>query len=260
MANPTANGPNTLAAAARPGGPPGGADRPADPAAAAREGAHAAAEMAGRSIEAERRTFEENTQNATRAASGGLNAAASMARQGAQATRQLADDGRRAGLEIANVWREAWDPLFKAQMEATRWIDETWRQFTGLSAFPALQTARPFAISPAGLFGAPPADLRETDNAYEIAIETPGMAREDLNLKVEGDSLTICGQKLDRRDQATSAYRLSERRFGRFSRSFPIPPDARREAIDAKHQDGVLTITLPKSEEARQQAKRIEIH
>lgn len=283
-----ANGPNTPGTTGREGarGQGPAPERPTDTAAA--DAARAAGSAAERTMGAERRTFQEgaasatraaasgmNTaegiarqsaeatrqlaDNATRAASSGLSTAEDIARQGAEATRQLADDGRRVGMEIANAWREAWNPFFKAHMEATRWLDQTWRQLTGLGAFPALQTARPFAISPAPLFGAPPADVRETDGAYEIAIETPGMARENLDLKLEGDVLTVSGQKLDGQDQATSTYRVSERRFGRFARSFPIPPDARREAIEASHKDGLLTIRMPKSEPDRSSASRVEI-
>jgi HSP20 family protein len=226
---------------------------------AARSGAQAASGVAASGLQAERRTFEEGAGAAASAASRGLDVAQGMARQSAERTRQLADDSRRAGAEIANAWREAWHPLFKAHLEATRWMDETWRQLTGLAAYPSLMTARPFAVSPAPLFGAPPTDVRETEDAYEIAIETPGVRREDLEVKLNGDMLTVCGQKADRAEQATSNYRVSERRFGSFARSFPVPPDSRREAIEANFAEGVLTIRLPKTEEARQPSSQIQI-
>ena len=60
-------------------------------------------------------------------------------------------------------------------------------------------------------------------------------------------------------DDATAAYRLSERRFGRFQRSFPIPPDVDRAGIEAWFRNGVLRITLPRTGEPGQQGQKIEI-
>jgi HSP20 family protein len=212
-----------------------------------------------RALEGERRNFQEAADDTARTAATSFEAARDMARRGAETTRQITETGRRTGAELVDLWRSAFDPLLHAQLEANRWFDQVWRQATGLGMLPALQPARPFASSPAPLFGQPPADVCETDQSYILAIELPGLAREDLDLQIVGDTLVIAGRKTEAREVNAGAYRMSERRFGRFERSFPIPPDVRRERLEATFKDGVLTVTLPKAEEARQPVSRVNV-
>lgn len=162
--------------------------------------------------------------------------------------------------EVMDFWRDAFSPIFNAQMEASRWLDQVWRQTTGFGALPALHTGRPFgSFGVASMLGMPAADMRETDGAYELSVELPGLARDDIDLKLERDVIRICGHKVEEKEEGRSDYRVSERRYGRFERSFPIPQDADRANISAAYADGVLKITLPKAAEARTEAKRIEI-
>jgi HSP20 family protein len=230
-----------------------GAEKSADK---GRETQRAAAGRGGEAIQAEPRTFDGNgPQEAART---GLGVAREMARQGAEATRQIAESGRQTTSEIADLWRDAFNPLLRSQLEMSRWFDQAWRQMTGLDAFTGLHAARPFAaLGPASLFGLPPADLRETETAYELSVELPGMNREEIDLKIRGDAVILRGAKTERHDASTSGYRVSERRFGRFERSFPIPADARRDGATAQYADGLLTVTLPKSTEGEASGERI---
>jgi HSP20 family protein len=165
-----------------------------------------------------------------------------------------------APYEIGDIWRDAFAPLLSAQMEANRWFDHLWRQTTGIGAFPALRTGRTFgALGMAPAFGLPAADLKETDQVYQLAIELPGMTREDIDLKVERDVIRLSGQKAEEKEDGRGDYRISERRFGRFERTFPIPQNVRRDTIQATYADGVLKIVLPKSEQAQAEGARIEI-
>ena len=217
----------------------------------ARGAAQTAADRGRQGIDAEARTFAEGAQAAASVAQRGLDASSDMARRGADAARQFAEKGRQTGQEIAEVWRDAASPLLRAQMDAGRWIEQFWRQATGFGMFPTMHPAQPLAaLSGARLFGLPPVDVRETDQAYELSIELPGVAREQVELAIQGDLLTISGAKAEQREDATAAYRLSERRYGRFERSFPIPPGVRRDAIEAAFTDGVLQITLRKAQAA----------
>lgn len=219
--------------------------------------------VATKALEAPReetRSFSEAVQDNGRTLESGFDAARDIARRSAEATRRITETGRRAGFDIADVWRDAFDPLRKAHMEMHRWQEQAWRQLTGFSAFPALRAAPPFAaLNPATLFGLPPADLKETDAAYEVSLEAPGLAREDLELQIRDDLLVLAGCKVEAAQQAGAAYRMSERRFGRFERAFPIPADADRERIEAAYADGVLTVTLPKTAQAARPGRRIEI-
>ena len=163
--------------------------------------------------------------------------------------------------EWGGVWRDAFAPLLTAQLEAHRWFDQFWRQAMDLTGnLPSLATGQPMGGLGAGaIFGAPAADLRETESAYLLSVELPGLCRDDVEVKIEGDTLKIRGQKAEEKTEGRAAYRVSERRFGRFERSFPIPRDVRREAVAATCADGVLKIELPKAEAAKDEARKIEI-
>lgn len=155
--------------------------------------------------------------------------------------------------------RALFEPFLAVHLEMNRWFDELWRQATGIG-MPSLRTARPFAgHGAAPLFGLPPTDLKETEKAYLLSVELPGLSRDDIDLRIKGEKLVVTGQKVEERDDASATYRFSERRFGQFARTFPVPPDADPGKLSATFADGLLKIELPKSAEAAQQAKRIEI-
>ena len=102
-----------------------------------------------------------------------------------------------------------------------------------------------FAPAPAGW--TPPVDLLETDDAYVIVAEVPGVDRSDLTISLHDDGrLTVAGV---RRERGADEYHRIERGHGSFSRTFhlPIPVDA--DSIKADLRDGVLTVTCPKAHE-----------
>jgi HSP20 family protein len=104
-----------------------------------------------------------------------------------------------------------------------------------------------------------PTEVRETADALLFSIELPGMRSEDIELTVENNVLTVSGEKKFEREAAADEgeYRLFERRYGRFSRSFSLPPTVDANKVDANYDSGVLTVRLPKSETAR--PRRIQI-
>lgn len=104
-----------------------------------------------------------------------------------------------------------------------------------------------------------PADVRETDDAVEYTIEIPGMRPEDINLTVENDVLTVSGEKKFEREEGKedSGYHLTERRYGRFERSFRVPASVKADDVTANYENGVLTVTLPRAEESR--PRRIQV-
>jgi HSP20 family protein len=172
--------------------------------------------------------------------------------------RQLAEQGRRASRQMAEAWRHAADPFLAMQYDASQWFDDMFRQTFGFRGLPA--GYRPFGqFSPAGLFGMPPAEMKETKDAHLLAVELPGLTRDDVELTVDGDMLVVSGHKLEESDDASASYRMSERRYGRFERSFPLPADVDRAKISARFRDGLLKITLPKDAAAAQPHTRIEI-
>ncbi len=110
-----------------------------------------------------------------------------------------------------------------------------------------------------GLLRAPDADVVETENEIRVMMELPGMRPEDINLDLENNVLTISGEKQEEREEGDekNTWHLSERRYGRFSRSFVLPRDVEQEQIQARFEGGVLRVTIPKGERARR--RRIEI-
>jgi HSP20 family protein len=103
-----------------------------------------------------------------------------------------------------------------------------------------------------------PAEVVETAEEIRIDLEAPGFREEDLEVTLENDVLTVSGEKKASRDEgAAGEYRLAERRYGRFRRSFAVPATVRGDRCAANYENGVLTLRLPKSEEAK--ARRIPV-
>ena len=211
--------------------------------------------------EGERRTFQDGRkdQDGKVAESAGA-ASRDIARATAEAGRGLAEQTRRGVGEVGEFWRQTMDPFMALNMDVSRMFDDFWRQAAGVGALPSLRTARPFgALSAAPLAGLPATDVKETDHAYILSVELAGLDKEDVDLSLRRDALLISGHKAEERVENNTAWRMSERRFGRFERSFPLPPDVDRSQIKADFRNGLLTITLPKAEEARSERARIPI-
>jgi HSP20 family protein len=130
---------------------------------------------------------------------------------------------------------------------------------------PSLGGRRGFAVEPfrhfqtSFGFSAPAVDVIETDKGYRIKAELPGLDEKDVDVSLSGDTLTIKGEKSESKEEKEGDYHLSERRYGSFQRSFYVPEGVDRDNISAKFEKGVLVIELPRSAEATQQRKKIEI-
>lgn len=105
----------------------------------------------------------------------------------------------------------------------------------------------------------PRSDASAAKAAYEINIELPGVTKDDLEIELHDGVLTVKGEKKQVRVEEREGYFFSERQYGRFQRTFRLPPDAAEEGISAGFADGVLTLTVPKAAPAGSKAKRIEI-
>jgi HSP20 family protein len=109
-----------------------------------------------------------------------------------------------------------------------------------------------------GLLRAPETDVMETENEIRVVSDIPGLHPEDLDIDVENNVLTIRGERKEEHQEGDEGtYHLAERRYGQFSRSFVLPRDVDQDHIQARFDDGVLTVTIPKSEKARR--RRIEV-
>lgn len=105
----------------------------------------------------------------------------------------------------------------------------------------------------------PRVDVTEDNDNLYVEADLPGIDKKDVKVSVTGDVLTISGErKVEQRDENKNYYRI-ERSSGSFSRSFTLPAEIDSEKISAEFKDGVLKITMPKTEEAKVVEKRIEV-
>ena len=110
---------------------------------------------------------------------------------------------------------------------------------------------------PRALAWAPVVEFTESENELILTAEVPGMTREDIEVELVEDVLAIRGEKKEEREEKKPQYHLWERSYGKFQRSFTLPRPVDPAKITAEVKNGVLTIRLPKTAEAK--ARRIEI-
>ena len=133
------------------------------------------------------------------------------------------------------------DPFLELHREVNRLFDDSFRGMTGGAQGPMLS---------------PSIDVVETDNGLEISAELPGVAQEDIDLRLDGDLLTISGEKRNQRKDDKS--RFVERSYGSFNRSFTLPFAPDPDKVEADCDKGVLTIKLPRAAE-QDRSKKIAI-
>lgn len=108
-----------------------------------------------------------------------------------------------------------------------------------------------------GLFGWTPAlDVYENPDKFVVRVELPGMKKDELEISLHENSLTVAGERRKESSQSAEPSR-SERYFGRFQRTFALPKAVQENKIEATYKDGILTVTLPKAEESK--PKKIQV-
>jgi HSP20 family protein len=103
----------------------------------------------------------------------------------------------------------------------------------------------------------PRLDVYDDKDKITVKAELPGLKKEDIQVSLDGDTLTISGERLEEQEQKDRETYRSERYFGRFQRSITLSQKVDPKRIEANYNDGILTIVLPKTEEAK--PKRIEV-
>lgn len=97
----------------------------------------------------------------------------------------------------------------------------------------------------------PRVDITESDDAYHFVVEAPGVKKEDLDISVDQNVLTVSGErKYEHEEKKENVHRV-ERAYGRFARSFTLPANVEAGKVDAEYKDGLLKIKAPKSEQAK---------
>ncbi len=104
----------------------------------------------------------------------------------------------------------------------------------------------------------PAIDLSENETNLLLRMDIPGVQAKDIEIQLTGNLLTISGEQKDEREEKGKTWHRLERRCGRFSRSIQLPCAVEDPSIDAQFKDGVLTITMPKTKEARAQKIKVK--
>jgi HSP20 family protein len=104
----------------------------------------------------------------------------------------------------------------------------------------------------------PACDLSETADAYQVRLDAPGMKPDDISVQVTGDSIRISGERKEEKEEKEKTYHRIERRYGSFCESLQLPGAVNEEKVQAEFHDGVLTVTLPKSEATRTKTVKVK--
>lgn len=97
----------------------------------------------------------------------------------------------------------------------------------------------------------PAVNIIETKNEYNVSLAIPGMKKEDFNIDVEGNMITISSEQEESKEENEKMYTRKEYNYSSFSRSFTLPEEVNKENIEATYEEGVLKLMLPKKEEAK---------
>ncbi|OQB14977.1 MAG: Spore protein SP21 [Firmicutes bacterium ADurb.Bin193] len=110
-----------------------------------------------------------------------------------------------------------------------------------------------------GGFSSPRVDVYQTENDMIVKAEIPGVSKEDLNLYIDDNTVRLTGQtKREKELKDENAYK-TERYYGSFSRTIPLPVEVKSEQAKAEYKDGVLSITVPKAEPSKSRSRKIDI-
>jgi HSP20 family protein len=161
----------------------------------------------------------------------------------------MAKDTERQSREVAPRYS---DPFGALRSEMDRLFDTF---MGGLPTFPSMFAptgARGFALTPN-------LDVKETDKEVLVEAELPGLEDKDISLMIQNGVLTIQGEKRLEYDEEKENYHVMERRYGSFQRSLRIPDTVDEGKVEARFENGVLKVTLPKRAEVAREQRRIEI-
>ena len=112
------------------------------------------------------------------------------------------------------------------------------------------QTREPFGISQS-----PAVNIQETDKAFILELVAPGLSKDDLQVDIENDLISLASQ-VEQSTEHKANYTRREYQFAAFRRTFSIPENVNSKKIDAQYSNGILTVTLPKKDDAVQETKK----
>src|SRR5262249_21532420 len=143
------------------------------------------------------------------------------------------DDGK-GGCMSGLYWQRRWDPFRELQREVGRLFDS-------LEPFKSVRQA----------YSYPPLNLYDAGDRYLLSAQLPGMTPTDIDLTITGETLTLRGERKRAEGVKDDSYRRQERPMGRWSRTITLPDRVDSAQVGASFADGILTVNLPKAEDAK---------
>ena len=146
---------------------------------------------------------------------------------------------------MALVRYNPWQEMNSLQRQLNRLFDDAlapdnWDNFGNFSKIPA-------------------AELTETDDVLHLKLEVPGMEAKDLDIQVMADRIAIAGERKTETNSEKNGTVRSEFRYGKFQRVIPLPARIQNTNVNAEYKDGILNLTLPKSEEERNKVVKVNL-
>lgn len=104
----------------------------------------------------------------------------------------------------------------------------------------------------------PSIDVAETDQCLEVRMDVPGLKPADIDVQLSGGVLTVRGERKEEKEEKGKMFHRLERRVGSFSRSVTLPCSVKEDKVEAEYHDGVLTVTMQKTEEAKSRKIKVK--
>ncbi|HVS98633.1 MAG TPA: Hsp20/alpha crystallin family protein [Puia sp.] len=123
-----------------------------------------------------------------------------------------------------------------------------WGSFFDTNGGSLFETLNPVTI--------PAVNISENKERFEVTLAAPGMKKEDFNIDVDGNTLTISAETKEEKELKDDRYTRKEYSYSSFSRSFSLPDGVNKDKIDAGYENGILKLSLPKTEEAKKAASK----
>jgi HSP20 family protein len=147
-----------------------------------------------------------------------------------------------------------WEPF----REIERW--EPWREMETLQRrmnrlFERLMPDGEKAFS----LGVPAAEIEETDSEIHLKLEVPGLEAKDLSIEVTADSVSISGERKSQTKTEEKGLTRSEFYYGKFERMIPLPTQIQTDKVQAEYKNGILNLTLPKTEEEKHKVVKVSV-
>jgi HSP20 family protein len=156
----------------------------------------------------------------------------------------------RAENKAPALYRDS-DPFMALHREVNRLFEDVFRGFDHFGRVPSLTASR-------SSWGWPNVEVSETEKEIRVTAELPGLAEKDVEVTLDDDVLTLRGEK--RAESEDKERQFSERYYGQFERRIPLGVEVQEDKVEARFRNGVLTITMPKTEQAQSKTKRIAIN